>query len=169
SEARADAHAHHHRVELGIAGLHAVDLHVGVGVEVARIRAGEPGRADVDVHAHGGHGALGGLDAQALAAEQGFLVVVGLVVAEAHERPHRALGRAEAVLAADRIGLRVDAAHLAAAGVHALPVAVGGPGFHAPVVGDVVGHAQRRGALAVELRAGAGDLRIAGRLDQRIA
>src|SRR5690606_14777524 len=111
SEACADAHAEHDRVEFGLAGLDAVDLHVRVRLEVARIGAGEPGRGDVDVQADGGHGALGGFDADALAGGRGALaVVVGLVVAEADEGAQRAVGRAEAVLATERVGLRLGTA-----------------------------------------------------------
>src|SRR5690606_27909358 len=170
SEPCADAHAEDHRVKLGLAGVHAVDLHVGVGLEVARIGARKPGRGDVDVHADRRHRTLGGLHADAIAGGRGALVVVvGLVVAEADERAHGAVGGAEAVLAAQRVGLGVDAADLAAAGVDALAVAVRGPGFNAPVVGDVVGHAKRGRALAVELGTGTGDLGVAGRFHHRIA
>src|SRR3546814_9814974 len=69
SEPRADAHAHHHRVELGGAGLGAVEADIAVAVEVARVGAGEPGRGDVDVHADRGHRTLGGFHADALAGQ----------------------------------------------------------------------------------------------------
>src|SRR3546814_10036452 len=41
SEPRADAHAHHHRVELGGAGLGAVEADIAVAVEVARVGRSE--------------------------------------------------------------------------------------------------------------------------------
>src|SRR5690606_6113803 len=91
SEPCADADADHQRIELGRARLGAVELDVAVAVEVARVGTGEPGRADVDVHADRCHRALGGFHADAVARQGAtasglFVGVVGLVVTEAHER-----------------------------------------------------------------------------------
>src|SRR5690606_21894742 len=117
SEPRADAHAHHHRVELGGAGLGAVEADVAGAVAVARVGAGDAGRGEVAVHTGGGDRALCGFHADPLAGQRtgigGLLVaVVGFVVAQAHERAEGVVGRAEVVLAAQRIRLPVDAGGL---------------------------------------------------------
>src|SRR3989339_1539493 len=152
-EPRAYAHAEDDRVEFGLAGLDAVQLHVRVALQVAHVGAREPGRVDVDVDAGGRHRALGRLHADALAgqcaARLGSLaVVVLLVVAQAHERADRAVGLAEVVLAAHRVGLRLDAAQLLAFAVaHAVAELVGrAPGFDRDVVVEAVPPPQRAGA-----------------------
>src|SRR5690606_4381589 len=136
--------------------------------------AGEPRRVDVDVHANRRHGALGGFDANAVTGERAvagglFVAVVGLVVAQAHERTHRVVGSAEVVLAAERIRLAIDAGGLVAAGGDAIAGLVGAPGFDRDVVGDVPGGAERRRAFALGLGQVAVDDGIAGRLGERIA
>src|SRR3546814_16535675 len=59
SEPRAAAHAHHHRVELGGAGLGAVPADIAVAAAVEPVGAGAPGGGAVYVQADTGHGPLG--------------------------------------------------------------------------------------------------------------
>jgi hypothetical protein len=44
SKARTDTDADHHRIQVSLTDAGAIDGHVGPALELARIRAGEPGR-----------------------------------------------------------------------------------------------------------------------------
>src|SRR5690606_24921471 len=132
-----------HRARIGLADRLPVDHHVRIAVLVADVAAGEPVLAELHVGTDGGHGALGGLHAEALAGQcagglDGFAVVVHLVVAGADDGPHGLLAGPEVVLAAQGIRLGVDAADLPAGTRDAMAELVGrAPGLDGDVVGGI--------------------------------